>query len=152
MVDGGVSERTGKVCLHLSSHATPFNPDRRNVMSQSGNHHKINYIEFAVTSVARAKQFYSSVFAWSFIDYGPDYASFTSASAGIDGGIRTAKPDETTGSGAPLVVLYSADLEATQAAIAAAGGSIVVPTFSFPGGRRFHFSDGVGNVLAVWSE
>jgi predicted enzyme related to lactoylglutathione lyase len=49
-------------------------------------------------------------------------------------------------------VLYSADLKATEAAVVAAGGSIVVPTFAFPGGRRFHFSDGVGNVLAVWSE
>jgi hypothetical protein len=25
-------------------------------------------------------------------------------------------------------------------------------TFSFPGGRRFHFADPEGNVLAVWSE
>jgi predicted enzyme related to lactoylglutathione lyase len=49
-------------------------------------------------------------------------------------------------------VLYSGDLAATQNAIVAAGGSIVVPTFEFPGGRRFHFSDGLGNVLAVWSE
>jgi uncharacterized protein len=121
-------------------------------MSQPGNHHKINYIEFAATSVARAKQFYASVFAWSFIDYGPDYASFTAASAGIDGGFRTSKPGETSGPSAPLIVLYSSDLEATQAAILAAGGSIVVPTFSFPGGRRFHFSDGAGNLLAVWSE
>jgi len=121
-------------------------------MSQSGNHHKINYIEFAVSSVARAKQFYASAFAWSFIDYGPDYSSFTSASAGIDGGVRTAKPDEPSGPSAPLVVLYSSGLEATEAAVVAAGGSIVVPTFSFPGGRRFHFSDGVGNLLAVWSE
>jgi uncharacterized protein len=121
-------------------------------MSQSANHHKINYVELAVSSVARAKQFYASVFAWSFIDYGPDYASFTAASAGVDGGVRTAKPDESTGTAAPLVVLYSSDLEATQAAIVAAGGSVVVPTFSYPGGRRFHFSDGVGNILAVWSE
>jgi uncharacterized protein len=121
-------------------------------MRQSGNHHKINYIELAVTGVARAKQFYSSAFGWSFIDYGPDYASFTAASAGVDGGVRTAKPDEASGSGAPLVVLYSSDLEATQAAVVAAGGSVVVPTFSYPGGRRFHFSDGLGNVLAVWSE
>jgi hypothetical protein len=49
-------------------------------------------------------------------------------------------------------VLYSADLKATEEAIVAAGGSIIVPTFQFPGGRRFHFADGVGNVLAVWSE
>jgi predicted enzyme related to lactoylglutathione lyase len=49
-------------------------------------------------------------------------------------------------------VLYSADLKATEEAIVAAGGAIVVPTFEFPGGHRFHFSDGAGNVLAVWSE
>jgi uncharacterized protein len=49
-------------------------------------------------------------------------------------------------------VLYSADLHATEAAIKAAGGEIVVPTFDFPGGKRFHFADGIGNVLAVWSE
>jgi len=34
----------------------------------------------------------------------------------------------------------------------AAGGRITVPAFEFPGGRRFHFSDGAGNELAVWSE
>ena len=33
-----------------------------------------------------------------------------------------------------------------------AGGRIVRETFSFPGGRRFHFADPEGNVLAVWSE
>jgi hypothetical protein len=33
-----------------------------------------------------------------------------------------------------------------------AGGQIVRPIFSFPGGRRFHFTDPAGNELAVWSE
>jgi predicted enzyme related to lactoylglutathione lyase len=100
-------------------------------MSQSENHHKINYIEFAATDVARAKQFYAAVFGWRFEDWGPDYVSFEAA---------------------PLIVLYSTDLKATEAAIVDAGGTVVVPTFEYPGGRRFHFSDGVGNVLAVWSE
>ena len=31
-------------------------------------------------------------------------------------------------------------------------GEIVVPIFSFPGGRRFHFRDPAGNELAVWAE
>jgi len=30
-----------------------------------------------------------------------------------------------------------------------AGGKITVPTFAFPGGRRFHFTDLEGNELAV---
>ncbi len=64
-------------------------------------------------------------------------------------GFSKAKPPTA---GGPLVVLYSADLQATEDAIVAAGGTITVPVFAFPGGRRFHFSDGAGNVLAVWSE
>ena len=121
-------------------------------MSNPSNHHKINYIEFASTDLERTKRFYSEVFAWSFQDWGPDYASFSAGSAGIDGGFRKGAESEAPAKSAPLLVLYSADLDATQAAVEAAGGSIVVPTFEFPGGRRFHFSDGAGNILAVWSE
>jgi len=43
-------------------------------------------------------------------------------------------------------------LERTLDAVTAAGGEIVRPIFSFPGGRRFHFTDPAGNELAVWSE
>jgi uncharacterized protein len=121
-------------------------------MSQAGNHHKINYIEFAALDLARAKQFYATVFGWSFQDWGSEYISFDAADAGIAGGFRQGKPDESAGDAAPLVVFYSADLKATEAAIVAASGTIVVPTFEFPGGRRFHFADGVGDLLAVWSE
>jgi hypothetical protein len=112
------------------------------------NDRKINYVEFVSTDVARSKQFYSAAFGWSFEDWGPDYISFQAAGAGIDGGFR--KGEAQTGS--PLVVLYATDLAATEAVIVAAGGSITVPTFEFPGGRRFHFNDGAGNELAVWSE
>ncbi len=121
-------------------------------MSLAENHHKIHYVEFAASDVARAKQFYATAFGWTFQDWGPDYASFDAASAGIAGGFRLSKREETSGRAAPLIVLYSKDLKATEAAIVASGGVIVVPTFEFPGGRRFHFSDEVGNVLAVWSE
>ncbi len=121
-------------------------------MSQPGKHHAINYIEFSASDVVRARAFYSKVFSWTFEDYGPEYTSFSTAKAGIDGGFRQSKPGESSGSAAPLIVLYSADLKATEAAIVAAGGTIVVPTFEFPGGRRFHFADPAGNTLAVWSE
>lgn len=122
-------------------------------MSNAANHHhRINYIEFASTDIEKTKAFYAKVFGWSFVDYGPDYVSFTATSAGIDGGFyRVASIPEQVKT-APLVVLYSGNLKATEAAITAAGGTIAVPTFEFPGGRRFHFSDDAGNVLAVWSE
>ncbi|MFZ0302892.1 MAG: VOC family protein [Terracidiphilus sp.] len=112
----------------------------------------INYIEFAATDVAKAKLFYETVFGWSFLDYGPDYSSFDSNTAGVNGGFYKADAHDPQPKTSPLVVLYSSDLQATQDAIVAAGGRVVVPTFDFPGGRRFHFDDSVGNVLAVWSE
>lgn len=121
-------------------------------MANPAQHHAINYIEFSATDVARAKEFYNSVFGWQFQDWGPEYVSFDKASAGIDGGFRPGEANQQSNGCGPLVVLYSSDLQKTEAAITAAGGSIVVSTFEFPGGRRFHFADPVGNVLAVWSE
>jgi len=119
-------------------------------MSNPAVHHQINYVEFTTPDVARAKRFYNSVFGWSFQDYGADYASFNSETAGLNGGFM--RGEAQPAKGVPLVVIYSKDLSATEAAVKAAGGGIAVPTFEFPGGRRFHFNDGLGNVLAVWSE
>jgi hypothetical protein len=119
-------------------------------MSNPALHHKITYIEFTTTDIERTRKFYSTVFGWSFQDWGPQYIGFEGA--GINGGFAKGDAQAAQAKSAPLVVLYSTDLKATEAAIVAAGGSIVVPTFEFPGGRRFHFSDGAGNVLAVWSE
>jgi len=115
-------------------------------MSKPENHHKINYIEFTSTDIAKTRAFYGTVFGWCFEDWGPDYISFTGL--GIDGGFI--KGEERPGG--PLVVLYSSDLEATEQAVVDAGGRIAVPIFEFPGGRRFHFDDGAGNVLGVWSK
>ncbi|MGB6193923.1 MAG: VOC family protein, partial [Terracidiphilus sp.] len=81
-----------------------------------------------------------------------DYASFHAASAGIDGGFYKADSHDSLPKVAPLIVVYSRNLKETEKAIVAAGGSIAVPAFSFPGGYRFHFADGFGDVLAVWSE
>ena len=115
-------------------------------MSTPENHHKINYIEFTASDIPKTKEFYTKVFGWSFQDWGPDYISFTGL--GIDGGFIKGEPKQ----GGPLVVLYSSDLAATEKAIADAGGTIVVQPFEFPGGRRFHFADTTGNLLAVWSK
>jgi predicted enzyme related to lactoylglutathione lyase len=111
---------------------------------------KINYIEIPAQNIAATKDFFSDVFGWSFIDYGPEYCSFIGQ--GVDGGFFKSDLVVSTKNGSPLIVLYSNDLEATQNKIEKAGGKIIKPTFSFPGGRRFHFSDSNGNEFAVWSE
>ena len=116
-------------------------------MANQANDRRVDYVEFPATDVARAKEFYGKVFGWKFTDYGPDYTSFEDGR--LAGGF--AKRERATAGGA-LVVIYAAALEAVEAAVKAAGGRIVQETFSFPGGRRFHFADPCGNELAVWSE
>ena len=54
--------------------------------------------------------------------------------------------------GGALIVFYSADLAATERLVKQHGAAIVRPTFSFPGGRRFHFTEPAGNEFAVWSD
>ena len=71
------------------------------------------------------------------------------AEEGLEGGFHT---DAIEGSKVPLPVLYSERLEETLEAVESAGGTIVKPIFSFPGGRRFQFKDPAGNELAVWGE
>ena len=113
-------------------------------------HEKMNYVEFPAKDIAATKEFFARVFGWSFEDYGPDYISFSNE--GLDGGFYKADLAASTKTGSALIVFYSKDLEKTQAKIEAAGGSILRPIFSFPGGNRFHFSDPNGNEYAVWSE
>lgn len=108
---------------------------------------QIDYIEIPVSDMSATKQFFGSVFGWKFEDYGPNYASFFDGR--LDGGFTTERPAPVQGL---LLVIYARDLAAMQQKIKAAGGAIVKHTFSFPGGRRFHFLDPNGNELAVWSD
>ena len=110
-------------------------------------HHAIDYIELTVTDVAEAKRFYAAAFGWRFNDYGPDYAGIQGTGREV-GGLRK---DDAVSPGGALVVLYSRDLEATVAAVRAAGGKVLRDPYDFPGGRRFHFADPSGNELAVWA-
>lgn len=114
------------------------------------NHEKINYVEFPAKDIEKAKAFFAAVFDWSFVDYGPEYTAFDNA--GLDGGFFKSDLSVSTENGSALIVFYSQDLEQTLAKVEAAGGSIIRPVFSFPGGRRFHFTDPNGNEYAVWSD
>ncbi len=113
-------------------------------------HEKINYVEFPAKDLAATKVFFTAVFAWSFVDYGPDYTAFSNE--GIDGGFFKSDLSSSTKNGSALIVFYSKNLEQTQSKITHAGGAILKPIFSFPGGRRFHFGDPNANEYAVWSD
>ena len=113
-------------------------------------HEKVNYVEFPAKDIEAVKDFFANVFKWSFVDYGPEYTAFSNE--GIDGGFFKSDLSASTENGSALIVFYSANLEQTQDNIEKAGGEIIKPIFSFPGGRRFHFTDPNGNEYAVWSD
>ena len=108
---------------------------------------QIDYIELPGENLPATKAFYGSVFGWKFEDYGPDYTSFQDGR--LAGGFTTEAPAPGR---RPLLVLFASDLEAAEQRVRTGGGQIVRAIFSFPGGRRFHFTDPSGNELAVWSD
>ena len=111
---------------------------------------KIDYIELPADDFAAVEAFYSSVFGWSFTDFGPNYRAFSDGR--LDGGFTKSSLRSETNSGAALVVIYADDLEAVRDRVLSSGGSVCKQIFSFPGGRRFQFRDPHGNELAVWSQ
>jgi predicted enzyme related to lactoylglutathione lyase len=128
------------------------NPEEGPTMAEPAHrHHGLDYVEISVTDVAKAREFYSSAFGWTFNDYGPDYAGIqdpTRPGAEV-GGLAHA---DVVRPGGPLILLFSDDLDASAAAVVAAGGRVSNGPYDFPGGRRFHFTDPSGNELGVWAE
>ncbi|MET4897270.1 VOC family protein [Sphingomonadaceae bacterium jetA1] len=104
---------------------------------------RLEYLELPVGDRSAARRFYAEAFGWSFTDFGPDYAATMSGDTdvGLD-----ASPDRVK---APLPVIRVEDLAVALASVEKAGGTISVPIFAFPGGRRFHFRDVDGHELAV---
>lgn len=90
------------------------------------------------------KTFYGDLFGWSFQDWGNDYTAFSNA--GIDGGFNAGDEHRSK---APLLIIETSDIDAMEARVQQAGGTITLATFQFPGGRRFHFTDPAGNEMAV---
>jgi len=114
-------------------------------MSITSNH--ISYLEFKAKDLEKTKSFYTASFNWSFTNYGPSYIAFSDS--GLEGGFE--QTDDSIVNGA-LAVLYHQNLDSIKNKIIEAGGTITKTFFSFPGGRRFHFTDPSGNELAVWSD
>lgn len=106
---------------------------------------RISYVEMPVADVGGARDFYANAFGWSFTDFGPDYSATTGGD--VDVGLNGSE-DHAIAQLLPVVEVQ--DLEGALEKVVAAGGSITVPIFAFPGGRRFHFRDPAGNELGVF--
>ena len=110
----------------------------------------IDYVEIPSRNLAATKTFFAALFGWSFVDYGPDYASFDDGR--MTGGFFASEKTASVNAGAPLIVFYQPELEKTCAKVVDLGGQITKEIFEFPGGRRFHFREPGGGEFAIWSD
>jgi predicted enzyme related to lactoylglutathione lyase len=105
---------------------------------------RICFVELPSADIGAGAAFYAEVFGWALTGFGPSYAC--TMTGDVDIGLQA---DMAEAPNAPLTVIAVDDLEAMLDAVQDAGGSVTKPVFSFPGGRRFHFTDPNGNELAV---
>ena len=105
---------------------------------------RINFIELPARDLGAARTFYSAVFGWELTDFGPSYSC--TMTGAVDIGLQG---DMSEAPRMPLPVVLVDDIDAAQANVEGAGGTISKPVFAFPGGRRFHFLDPNGLELAI---
>lgn len=107
--------------------------------------------------VARAQKFYSAVFGWSFLPFGPpgffmiqttpEGASPAPVLASLQGRRQLDGSDPVRGLEGTIAV---ADVDATAKAVEAAGGRITLPRCTLPGvGHLIYFADTEGNLLGA---
>ena len=105
---------------------------------------RICFVEIPAKTIDLAKSFYTEAFGLKMTDFGPTYSC--TMTGDVDLGIQA---DSKEAARAPLPVIQVDSVESAEALVRLAGGVITRPTFSFPGGRRFHFRDPAGNELAA---
>jgi uncharacterized protein len=113
---------------------------------------KFRHLAINADDVQRAKGFYEAVFGWRFEPWGPlDYYQVKDAGEGLLGalqGRRELKP------GAKMLGFEATmgveDIDATIAAVKAAGGKILMPAIYLEGvGRLIYFEDTEGNLVGA---
>jgi predicted enzyme related to lactoylglutathione lyase len=110
----------------------------------------LDYVEIPSTDVAQSRAFFSALLGWSFTDYGPDYTAFEDGR--ISGGFFKSEKISLMSTGGALSVIYSEALEQSKADALRLGAKLTRDIFSFPGGRRFQFTEPGGSEFAIWSD
>ncbi|HXN35886.1 MAG TPA: VOC family protein [Opitutaceae bacterium] len=111
---------------------------------------KIFYVELPASDPGKTRAFFEKVFGWTFTDYGPDYTAFTDGR--MAGGFFRSEKRASLAAGSALVVIQHPRLEETLKRVVDHGGKVTQEIFSYPGGRRFHFTEPSGNELSVCAD
>ena len=119
---------------------------------------KVVHFEIPADDVARAAEFYGSIFGWDLEPVpGMDYTMIRTVSVddrqmptepgAINGGLMQRGPDTQT----PSVTIDVVSIDAAIKAIEDSGGSVVRPRTEIPGMGAFaYFKDCEGNTMGLW--
>ncbi|WP_263730258.1 VOC family protein [Cellulomonas sp. SG140] len=121
---------------------------------------RVVHFEIHADDVARAREFYGSVFGWQFQDWSgvadDEYWGVTTGGGdqvGIDGGLlkrRAPAPGAEQGPNAFVCTVQVDDFDATAAAIEAAGGRVALPKYALTGmAWQGYFLDPEGNTFGI---
>lgn len=110
----------------------------------------IDYVEIPSRDIALSREFFTQLLGWAFTDYGPDYTSFEDGR--IAGGFFKSAKVSRVEDGGTLLVIYSEALEQSKEDVLRLGAALTRDIFSFPGGRRFQFTEPGGSEFAIWSD
>ncbi len=108
------------------------------------------WADLAVPDLAAATTFYSDVLGWTVVDPGPEYGGYLIAQ--VDGHAAAGiGPQQQPGPASWTLYFASDDADATAAAVAEAGGTVLLPPGDVgPLGRMFIAADPTGAVFGAW--
>jgi predicted enzyme related to lactoylglutathione lyase len=119
---------------------------------------KIVHFEIPADDVARAKEFYGSIFGWQLEDMqGMDYTSVRTVAVdeqqmptepgAINGGMMTRTSDTPS----PVITINVDSIDRALGEVEAGGGSVVQPRQEIPDMGAFaYFKDTEGNTMGLW--
>jgi predicted enzyme related to lactoylglutathione lyase len=113
---------------------------------------KLRHVAINADDVQRAKAFYESVFGWRFEPWGPpDFYQVKNAGEGFLGALQERRELKA---GAKMLGFEATmgveDIQATTAAVEAAGGRILTRPYSIEGvGKLVYFEDTEGNLVGA---
>jgi predicted enzyme related to lactoylglutathione lyase len=118
------------------------------------------HFEIQAEDLERAKNFYATVFGWTFEDYSqvtgtPYYGVVTGPEdqPGINGGLMqrpAPTPDTGQGTNAWVVTMEVDDYDETERKILAAGGQTALPKYALPGmAWQGYYLDTENNTIGI---
>jgi uncharacterized protein len=122
---------------------------------------KVVHFEIPADDIARAKEFYGSIFEWGLQDMDMGDGSYTIIQT-VSVDEKTQRPTEpgaingglmkrTADTPAPVITIDVASIDDAMKKVEAGGGSVVQPRTEIPGMGAFaYFKDTEGNVMGLW--